>query len=117
MKVLFVQEAPFLATALRLTMLLRGFDLILSEDTLNASAVLDRVNPNIVIADISKGDGISYVVEAKKKNMPVIVLSENGRESDLQNAFDNGADDYLSLPLSFSELALRVTILTRSMVA
>jgi two-component system OmpR family response regulator len=117
MKVLFVQEHPFLATALKLTMLSKGFDLIVSEDTMHASKVMNSVNPNIVIADISQGEGISYVTEAKKKNVPVIVISANGKENELQQAFDKGADDYVCLPLSLSELALRVSILTRSRVA
>ena len=117
MKVLFVQEEPFLAPTLKLTMLLKGFNLVVSEDIVNASAVINEVNPHVVVADISKGEGISYVLEAKKKNMPVIVLSENGMETELQQAFDQGADDYLSLPISFSELALRVSILTRRSVA
>jgi DNA-binding response OmpR family regulator len=95
----------------------KGFDLVVSEDTTHANAVMAEVNPNIVIADISQGGGISYVEEAKKKNVPVIVISANGKENDLQNAFDKGADDYICLPLSLSELALRVSILTRSSVA
>ena len=117
MKVLFVQEHPFLATALQLTMRSKGFELVVSEDTTHANTVMNEVNPNIVIADISQGDGISYVMEAKKKNVPVIVISANGKESELQQAFDKGADDYICLPLSLSELALRVSILTRTRVA
>lgn len=116
MKVLFVQEHPFLATALKLTMLSKGFDLIVSEDTRHAFSVIDEINPNIVIADISQGDGIAYVAEAKKKNVPVIVISANGHEDQLQRAFDNGADDYLCLPLSLTELALRVSLLARPQI-
>jgi DNA-binding response OmpR family regulator len=117
MKVLFVQEEPFLAAALKLTMLSKGFDLVLSEDTANAFSVISEVNPQIVVADINQGEGMSYVAEAKKKNMPVIVIGTNGKEKELERAFENGADDYISLPLSISELALRVSLLARSRVA
>ena len=117
MKVLFVQEHPFLATALKLTMLSKGFDLVVSEDTSHPNSVIEEVNPTVVITDISQGGGISYVEEAKKKNVPVIVISANGKENELQQAFDKGADDYICLPLSLSELALRVSILTMSKVA
>lgn len=117
MKVLFVQEHPFLATALQLTMQSKGFDLVVSKDTSHAFSVINQVNPNIVITDISNGEGFSYVVEAKKKNVPVIVISANGKETELQRAFDKGADDYVSLPVSLSELALRISILTRTQVA
>lgn len=117
MKILFVQEEPFLATALQLTMLSKGYDLVVSKDTSHAFSVMDEVNPNIVITDITQGDGMSYVTEAKRKNVPVIVISSNSREDQLQDAFDKGADDYICLPLSLSELVLRVSILTRSRVA
>ncbi len=117
MKVLFVQEKPFLAAALQLTMRSKGFELILSEDTLPANLIINKVRPGVVIADISQENALSYVEEAKKNHLPVIVISANGKENELQRAFDKGADDYICLPLSLSELALRVRILANSMVA
>jgi len=113
MKVLFVQETPFLATALKVTLQRLGFDLIVLENKLNPCATLRNIKPEMVITDITQPGGIDYVDEAKRKNLPVIVISANGKEGDLQKAFDKGADDYLSLPLSISELALRVNILSR----
>jgi DNA-binding response OmpR family regulator len=114
MKVLFVQEHTFLATALQLSLLTRGYNLVVSDETISPSSALDKENPNIVIADISHNTGFNYVEEAKKKNVPVIVISKKGNEEELQKAFDKGADDYITMPLSLSELALRVNILTRS---
>jgi DNA-binding response OmpR family regulator len=117
MKVLFVQEEPFLATTIKLTMLTKGFHLVVSEDLSNASSVIREVNPDVVIADINSAEGIEYVVEAKKKNVPVIVISANENQSRLQTAFDEGADDYICLPISVAELTLRVSLLTRAQVA
>jgi len=117
MKVLFVQERPFLAAALQLTMQSKGFELIFSEDASPANLIIDGVKPGVVIADISQENAFSYVEEAKKNHLPVIVISANGKENDLQRAFDEGADDYICLPLSLSELALRVRLLVNSMVA
>ena len=113
MKVLFVQEQTFLATALRLTLLTKGYELVVSNESVSASRAIDLYNPNIVIADISRGRGLNYVEEAKKKNLPVIVISNNADEEELNKAFEKGADDYISMPLSFTELALRVSILTQ----
>lgn len=117
MTVLFVQEQPFLATALKLTMRSKGFDLVVSEDNTPADCKIDEVKPQVVIADISQANALAFVEEAKKNNLPVIVISENGKESKLQEAFDCGADDYICMPLSFTELALRVRLLTKPMVA
>jgi DNA-binding response OmpR family regulator len=117
MKVLFVQEEPFLATTIKLTMLTKGFELVVSEDLSNPSSVIHEVDPDIVVADINSAGGINYVVEAKKKNVPVIVISANENQRRLQRAFDEGADDYICLPISVTELTLRVSLLTREQVA
>jgi DNA-binding response OmpR family regulator len=117
MKVLFVQERPFLAAALQLTMQSKGFELIFSKDASPANLIIDGVKPCVVIADIRQENALSFVEEAKKKHLPVIVISPNGKENELQRAFDKGADDYICLPLSLSELALRVRLLANSMVA
>lgn len=114
MTILFVQPTPFLATALKVTLYKAGFNLVVVEDTNSPALTLQQVQPQMVITDITQQGGIDYVVEAKKKNLPAIVISANGKENDLQKAFDIGADDYLSLPLSISELALRVSILSRT---
>lgn len=117
MKVLFVQENSFLATALQLTMITRGYDLVVSDGDIPASRAMTQYHPNIVIADITQGTGFSYVKEAKKNNVPVLVISKSGREDDLQKAFDIGADDYVNMPISFNELALRVNLLTKEAAA
>lgn len=112
MKVLFAQEQPFLAVALKCTLIKKGFDLVISKDTQHPVSDIEKVNPSVVIADLSTVHGFQYLEEAKKKNVPVIVISANGKEDDLQKAFDKGADDYVTLPLSLSDLSLRVSILT-----
>lgn len=114
MKLLFVQDQPILLSALKMTLASKGFDMVVCNGVLNPNSVIAAVNPDIVIADISKRSGLKYVEEAKSKNLPVMVLSSFGNEEYLQIAFDKGADDYISLPLSHTELALRLSILTRS---
>ncbi len=113
MKVLFVQEQTFLATALRLALITHGYELIVSNEKISPSVAIETYGPHIIIADITRNSGFNYVEEAKKKNVPVIVICNNGGEDSLQKAFEKGADDYISMPLSFAELALRVNILTK----
>lgn len=113
MKVLIVQEQTFLATALRLALLTRGYELVAANENISPAHALDIYNPTIVIADITRGSGFCYVEEAKKKNVPVIVICNNGNEDDINKAFESGADDYISMPVSFTELALKVNMLTQ----
>ncbi len=45
--------------------------------------------------------------------LPIIVLSARNRESDITQALDNGADDYLTKPFSTIELLSRINALLR----
>jgi two-component system KDP operon response regulator KdpE len=55
------------------------------------------------------------VLEAVRRTeeLPVMVLSGRGRERDKVEAFDMGADDYLSKPFGVAELLARVKALLR----
>ena len=114
MKVLFVQEHTFLAKALQLSLLTRGYNLVVSDETLSPSSAIEKESPNIVIADISKSNGFIYIEEARKKNVPVIAIGKKENEDEFKIACDKGADAYIAMPLSFNELALKVNLLTLS---
>lgn len=114
MKVLFIQEQTFLATALRLAFITKGYDLHVSNENISPETTIEAYNPSIIIADITKGRGYNYVEEAKRKNVPVIVICNNAGENNFEKAIDKGANDYLSMPLSFAELVLKVNTLTQN---
>lgn len=114
MKVLFIQEQTFLATALRLAFITKGYDLQVSNENISPETTIEAYNPNIIIADITKGRGYNYVEEANRKKVPIIVICNNGGENNFQAAIDKGANDYLSMPLSFAELVLKVNNLTKN---
>jgi two-component system phosphate regulon response regulator PhoB len=51
--------------------------------------------------------------KAETKNLPVIMLTARGEESDRVRGLDTGADDYIVKPFSMSELAARVRAVLR----
>jgi DNA-binding response OmpR family regulator len=50
----------------------------------------------------------SFVREVLKKNTPIIVLSAEGLEDTVLQAFAIGANDFITKPFSPAELAVRV---------
>jgi len=76
--------------------------------------ILMTENPDLVILDIMLPgfNGLTLLEELKKnestKEIPVIMLTAKGEESDRILGLEMGADDYVPKPFSVRELVLRV---------
>lgn len=55
----------------------------------------------------------SYVRQELKKKTPILILSAEGLEDTVLQAFELGADDFVAKPFSLAELMLRVKRLIR----
>ena len=88
-----------------------------------AVALYHRHRPDLVLMDIvmPKLDGYEATRRIKSAThgrwVPVIVLSALSREEDVVAGFDAGADDYLTLPLSFRLFAARIGALVHGVHA
>lgn len=82
-----------------------------------------RHDPDLVLMDIvmPKMDGYEATrrikAAAQARWVPVIVLSALSREDDVVAGFDAGADDYLTLPLSYRLFAARISALVHGVHA
>ncbi len=117
MKVLYVEDAQFLATAVKSNLEKQGISTDLAFDGRDG---LDKALKNIydcVILDIMlpkmSGTDILKRMRAKNVTTPVIMLSAlHEVESKVAN-LDNGADDYLAKPFKTVELVARIKALLR----
>ncbi len=79
------------------------------------AAVLAR-RPDVVLLDISMPgmDGLAVLTRLRETgNLPVILLTARGADSDRIRGLDLGADDYVVKPFSPGELAARVRSVLR----
>jgi two-component system, OmpR family, response regulator VanR len=116
MRVLIVEDEPFLAEAIRDGLRLEAIaaDIAGDGDTalellgINAYdiAVLDRDIPG------PSGDEIAKCIVAGG-GMPILMLTAADRLDDKASGFELGADDYLTKPFELRELALRLRALDR----
>lgn len=81
--------------------------LFLAQENPYALIILDVMLPGV--------DGVSVLkaLRSKKIETPVIVLTAKGELEDRLQGLDQGADDYLVKPFSFSELLARVRSVLR----
>lgn len=94
-----------------------GFNVHLSENGVEARALILSSQWDIILMDIMLPDisGIELVklLRFKKNATPVIMLSALGDADDKIDALDSGADDYLVKPFHFKELISRINALVR----
>jgi DNA-binding response OmpR family regulator len=88
------------------------------EDGLNAA--LDK-KPDLIILDIMlpkiNGYEICRLIRQEKLEMPIIMLTAKGEESDIILGLNLGADDYVTKPFSPKELVARVRAVFRRVEA
>ncbi len=69
--------------------------------------------PDIIVSDImmpyfSGIELIDYVRNDLKSNTPIIIISSAGNEQNVLTAFELGANDFITKPVSPTELLVRI---------
>ena len=112
-RLLLAEDDELLASLLNYRLEKSGYQVSLSN---NGREVRDQIKnemPDLIISDImmpyfSGLELIDYVRNELKSKTPIIIISSAGNEENVLNAFDLGANDFISKPVSPAELIVRV---------
>ena len=110
-RVLVVEDEPQILRALRTSLRGAGYEVDTAETAEQALTQLAVSPPDAVILDLVLPDGRGTDVARELRtwsNVPVIVLSVVGDESEKVAALDAGADDYVAKPFRFAVLLARI---------
>lgn len=114
--VVIEDEAP-IAEAIAVRLRSEGFDVELALDGPAGVALVERVQPALVVLDLMLPglDGLEVCRRIQReRSVPVLMLTARDSETDLLVGLAVGADDYLTKPFSQRELVARIrTILRR----
>ena len=113
MKILVAEDEPMLLKTIELKLKKEGYEVIATGDGRDAIARIEKDNPDLVISDImmpyaSGLEVVSLVKQPGRKTIPIIILSAMEQEKIVMEAFELGADDYITKPFSLNELSMRV---------
>jgi len=113
MKILIAEDDPLIQKTVVHKLQKEGFDVVPCSDGKEALEALPLELPDIVLTDmmLPYASGLEIVSAVKKlegKNIPVIVFSTMGQEDIVEEAFNLGADDYVTKPFSLTELTIRI---------
>lgn len=116
-KVLIIEDNPDLAAGLRANLELEGHQIQVCTDGTTALQQLKQFQPQLVILDIMLPgrDGFRLLEDFRshQQQMPILMLTARGEETDKVRALRGGADDYLTKPFGLMELLARVEALLR----
>ncbi len=117
--VLVVEDEDALSTLLEYNLAKEGYRVAVAADGEEALIRADEKLPDLVILDwmLPKVSGIEVCRRLRQRpetrNVPIIMLTARGEESDRIRGLDTGADDYVVKPFSMSELTARVRAVLR----
>lgn len=117
--VLLVEDDDALSMLLRYNLEKDGYAVGLANDGEEALIMASERLPDLVILDwmLPKVPGIEVCRRLRAKpdarNIPIIMLSARGEETDRIRGLDIGADDYITKPFSTTELLARVRAVLR----
>jgi two-component system, OmpR family, KDP operon response regulator KdpE len=110
-RILIVDDEPQITRVLRTLLSAHGYDVRVANDGEGALQVAGDWPPDLMITDLSmpRMDGIELCRQFRESSKsPIIVLSVRGEERTKVQAFDAGADDYVTKPFGTNELLARV---------
>jgi two-component system KDP operon response regulator KdpE len=114
--ILLIEDEPpmrrFLSAALGAT----EYDLIEAVTGREGLTQAAGRTPDVVLLDLGlpDRDGIAITREFRSwSDVPIIIISARGQESDKVAALDAGADDYLTKPFAVGELLARIRVALR----
>src|SRR6201985_2625 len=117
MRVLIVEDEPYMAAAIRDGLRLEAIAADVAGDGDSALELLGINAYDIAVLDRDipgpSGDEIAESIVASGSGTPILMLTAADRLDDKTTGFGLGADDYLTKPFELAELVLRLRALDR----
>ncbi len=115
--VLIIEDDSTMLRGLKDNFAYAGYNVLTADDgEKGLNAALDA-KPDLIILDIMlpkiNGYEICRLIRKEKLDMPIIMLTAKGEESDIILGLNLGADDYVTKPFSIKELLARVAAFLR----
>ncbi|MBX3481137.1 MAG: phosphate regulon transcriptional regulator PhoB [Caulobacter sp.] len=117
--IIIAEDEDALATLLQYNLEKEGYRVLIAGDGEEALMVIDEQKPDILLLDwmLPKVSGIEVCRRLRQKtetrNLPILMLTARGEESDRIRGLDTGADDYVVKPFSMTELMARIRAVLR----
>lgn len=115
-KILLLEDDRNLNQGISLKLKKEGYEVYSAFSVEEAEALFDAVRPDLIISDVNLPDksGLDFCADIRKRsNVYLLFLTALDSEIDMVNAYDLGADDYVTKPFSLMVLVSKVHAVMR----
>jgi DNA-binding response OmpR family regulator len=116
-RILVIEDDPSILRGLQLNLGMEGYVVRSATDGETGLMLARSENPDLVLVDVMlpRLGGLDVVreIRAADPDLPVLILSAKGQETDKVAGLQLGADDYLVKPFGLKELLARIDALLR----
>ena len=112
--VLIADDEPNILISLEYLMKREGYRVLLAHDGQEACDLIASEHPDMVLLDVmmpkKTGFEVCHEIRANEtfKDMPILLLTAKGRDTDVAKGLAMGANDYMIKPFSTKDLAQKV---------
>lgn len=112
-KILVAEDESIVLSSLKFRLEKEGYEVIAVENGRDALEFMQNDTPDLIITDIMMPfvtglELITHVRSNIERRIPIVVISAVGLEDTVLEAFELGADDFITKPLSPNELLIRI---------
>lgn len=113
-KILIVEDDQAIRECIKDILVENNYLVDTAEDGSAALTILKKQTPDLVVLDLGlpnvTGESILQEVKKSFSHLPVIILTARNHTNDVVNAFQLGADDFISKPVELQELVARIKV-------
>lgn len=113
-KILVVDDEPNIVLSVEFIMNRSGYTVVTAADGEEVMRILHQEVPDLMILDVMmpRKNGFEVCAEVRAdqrfQNLPILMLSARGRDTEVRKGISMGADAYITKPFSTLELVEKV---------
>jgi DNA-binding response OmpR family regulator len=114
--ILFVEDEEGISEPFSKALERQGFEPVVARTAADALELAEQVEPDLVLLDLTlpDGDGRDVCRELRRNSdVPIVMLTARGSETDRVVGLEMGADDYVVKPFSGAEVISRIRAVLR----
>jgi two-component system, OmpR family, response regulator RegX3 len=115
-RILFVEDEDAISAPFSRALEREGFEPVVARTVADALELAGRVEPDLVLLDLNlpDGDGRDVCLALRRSSdVPIVMLTARGTETDRVVGLEMGADDYVVKPFSGAEVISRIRAVLR----